>query len=97
MVPVDADRQREITSGGTRESRLTECLAILQSNLDRFTELANRSFDGCEVVNAQGVVEWEDAVTKEIASYLVDEFIIVRDKIVDYSKKAEGTSTRTRS
>ena len=97
MVPVDADRQREITSGGTRESRLTECLAILQSNLDRFTELANHPFDGREVVNAQGVVEWEDAVTKEIASFLVDEFIIVRDKIVDYSKKVEGTSTRPRS
>ena len=97
MVPVDADRQKEVTSGGTPESRLAECLAILKSNIDRFTGLANRSFDGREVVNAQGVVEWEDAVTKEIASYLVDEFTIVRDKIVDYGLKGEGSSTRPRS
>ena len=95
--PVDAARYKEVTAHTSRESRLEECAAILKSNIDRFTDLASKSFTGQEVVNAQGVVEWEDAVTKEIAAYLVDEFTIVRDKIADYGKKAEGTSTRPRS
>lgn len=97
VVAVDSTRNEEVARLLSPEDRVNECVSILQSNIVRFSALLSNTFTGKEVVNAQGVVEWEDAVTKEIAVYLVDEFSVVRDKITEYGKKSEGISSRPRS
>jgi hypothetical protein len=77
--------------------RVEECRSVLDSNIKRFTDLSAKPYRGSEVVNAQGVVGWEDAVTKEIASFLVDEFTVVRDAIVRYEKSGGGDSDDVRA
>lgn len=97
LDPLDTPRQTEVLAPGTRDGRLTECDAILQSNITRFADLMAAPYRGDEVVNAQGVIPREDSVTKEIAKHLFEEFSIVRSKITEYGKRAEGTSSRVRA
>ncbi len=97
VTPLDAIRQREILSKDGRAGRVAECRSVLDSNIKRFAELSAKPYRGSEVVNAQGVVGWEDAVTKEIAGFLVDEFTIVRDAIVRYEKSGGSGSDDVRA
>jgi hypothetical protein len=97
VAPLDAARQREILAKDGRLGRAEECRNVLDSNIKRFTELSAKPYRGSEVVNAQGVVGWEDAVTKEIARFLVDEFTIVRDAIARYERSGGSGSDDVRA
>jgi hypothetical protein len=97
IKPIDPERQSEIVSRGDRAGRVAECVAILNSNVDRFKVIRERAFNGREVVNARGVVEWEDAVTKEIVHFLIAEFEAVSRSITAHGERAKGASGPVRA
>jgi len=97
LSPLDKPRQSEILAPGTREGRLEACFEILKSNIDHFEILKADPYRGDELVNAQGVVNPEDSVTKELAKHLFEEFTIVRNKILEHGKRSKGTSSRPKA
>jgi hypothetical protein len=79
--------------GDSKESRVADAESYLEFNLTRYRDLANKPYDGTEVVNR--LVSWSDdsIPVREITYLLIEEFERVKSALKTY---VEGESARDR-